>query len=680
MDFLEEHLELTARQLFDGRARDVMHEYAEFVKRFRPDAEERWRSRRMSLPYAESLVLGAASRVLKQDGFEIPGGSDAMRSRIEAKFEREYDCRQGWLAFLTKESATLRLGLKVRVAVGTDDVTRLETNHSLVTWEQEFERRLRHLLADIPEDFEKLARSAKLKAVLHNPVLEPGRELLEAFTGNLRDYSGCATRKEVQDLEDGVLPLGYWAFRDDPDARTEHGPALYLTNWRTGAPMIYNGALICAPQNSGKTDLIMRWAIAANRNDYSVFLVDVKGNMRDELGPHLRGKVFCFSTDPDEDSDRINFLAGLHGTTPRDSMRVRQLVEALLPRDGWEQGEQAYFYQNHFNWFSALVHVTLLVQHYQPEAFARGRAHLGHVFEVASNYRDLLACLRNVAIFEGHAREKGQMPAEPGIDYWRSEIALLLHPDDGGERTSDYSYRTLTGSIVNALRPFSRFGTLYSKTGGARWDGEHLSPDRSFTLEMLGDPAEPVTMILAAREQDLDDASTILTIAIRKLQQFLFDRMKHKGLRPVLLLLDETRRIRGFKANEYITFARQAQAGCVIVYQSLDQIGEEPAIREILENVGTQIYLGSLTGTTARYFIEGLPVRFRPKFGWNVSYGEGDGAPNVQTGQETVQYFTTNELYRLPAGEWPALVYINGQPRRKPILVDLDRNPLGNRG
>jgi len=300
-------------------------------------------------------------------------------------------------------------------------------------------------------------------------------------------------------------------------------------------------------------------------------------------------------------------------------------------------------------------------------------------------------------------RDGYEQPAEPGVAYWQAEIALLLHPNDGGERTSDYSYRTLTQSIVNALRPFSRFGTLHAKTGGARLDSGEPPLARYFSLEQLAGPAEPVTIILAAREQDLDDGTAILDLTVRKLQQLLFERMKRADAsggrlgptpagmspavatasdgrrRPILLLLDETRRIRGFKANEYITFARQAEAGCVIVYQSLDQIGEEAKIREILENVGTQIYLGAITGSTARYFIEMLPIRYRPTFTINQTFGDGDGAPGVQSGQETVDYFTTAELYRLPAGEWPALVYINGLPRRKPFLVDLDRRFGGDR-
>jgi hypothetical protein len=52
----------------------------------------------------------------------------------------------------------------------------------------------------------------------------------------------------------------------------------------------------------------------------------------------------------------------------------------------------------------------------------------------------------------------------------------------------------------------------------------------------------------------------------------------------------------------------------------------------------------------------------------------------VNIGRDLVNYLTTNELYRLPAGEWPALVYINDQARRKLILVDMDDAPASASG
>jgi type IV secretory pathway TraG/TraD family ATPase VirD4 len=166
-------------------------------------------------------------------------------------------------------------------------------------------------------------------------------------------------------------------------------------------------------------------------------------------------------------------------------------------------------------------------------------------------------------------------------------------------------------------------------------------------------------------------------MAIKRLEQILFERRKRaKPDHDVLLLLDETRRIRRFKAGEYITFARDAKAGCVLVYQSIAQIRSEQEVIEILENVGTQIYLRSLTGATATRFIEMLPKRERPRFSLGSSQGSDGFSKSMQMGQEQVDYLSTSELYRLPAGNYPALVYIKDHGEGKPILVDMDKERL----
>ena len=235
-----------------------------------------------------------------------------------------------------------------------------------------------------------------------------------------------------------------------------------------------------------------------------------------------------------------------------------------------------------------------------------------------------------------------------------------------GEREPDHGYRDYTQGIVTALEPFSRHGTLYAKI---RDDG----PGDLFSLEEVAQGGEQVTVILAAREQDLEKANTVLAMAVKRLQDLLFERVKHSDgeLPRVLLLLDETRRIRGFEANKYVTYAREAKAGCVIVYQSLDQIGDEKKVMEILENVGTQVYLGSLVGNSARYFLSMLPRRYRPIVTRQVTRGTGPLTTTVVSGKELADYLSSYDLYDLPGGAWPALVYVNDLPRRKPFLVDM---------
>lgn len=234
--------------------------------------------------------------------------------------------------------------------------------------------------------------------------------------------------------------------------------------------------------------------------------------------------------------------------------------------------------------------------------------------------------------------------------------------------------------MLSVLHPFKRGGPLYDKVSGT-------DSSKEFRLEWLGGydsegkpRREQVTVVLAARLQEEQDARALLSVVMSKLEHALYNRFTddYPGQRPALLLLDETRRIPNFKVNEYITYAREARAGCVVVYQSLDQVGNEAQIKELLENVGLQVYLDSLVGNTARYFIESLPKRFRPTYSRQTSVGGSEGgSETLQVGQEMVDYFTTADLYRLPAGRFPGLIYLKDQPRRNPILVTMDRDVTG---
>jgi hypothetical protein len=547
--------------------------------------------------------------------------------------------------------------------------------------------------------------------VPHDLVIGPGEPFDGRFSGNLRDYSFCSISSDVADFECGKLPLGVYAFTRGGD--TVLGKPLYLGGDSTGAPILYKGVLVCAPQNSGKTKLILRWAKAANLARYNQLIIDVKGNLLAKLSAaNWRGPIYYLTTAPNQrqdepESDRINFLAGYieepDGIRAETTDRLRQLVTALLPSEGWTEsgGKDEFFYRNRVIWLTALVHILLLRQIYRPWSFKDCRlvsaecrrdgsqrsrdfcragvcvrtADLGDLYELTVSESWLCEVIAQLRVDEAAARAKPNvsMP-ECGVDYWVRELALLLDakamPGDG-QRPENESFQQYTAGLKQALEPFARHGTLHRRV-------KDNGPGRLFRLEDLGvgPPEEPVTIVIAARDQDQINAETLLSLVITRLQHLLFDRMPLRNPRPILLLLDETRRIRGFEANRYITFAREAKAGCVIVYQSLEQIGDDKKIAEILENIGTQIYLGSLVGSTANHFINSLPKRYRAAHAETVQRTASGIIRNENIGHELIDCFTTNDLYSLPAGEYPALVLVADQPRRRPILVSMDERIL----
>ena len=407
-------------------------------------------------------------------------------------------------------------------------------------------------------------------------------------------------------------------------------------------------------------------------------------------GTPLRGEVLHVTTDPDcqpgggaVPSHALNLLEGIDPFSKRGDQRIAQVVEALLPSEGAEGTDAARFLVNWRSWLFALVQLALVDEAHSPRT--GHRTDLGDVYELASDEDAVEACLRRVAAAEVMALADGERLPRLRLRDLFAQLAVLLRPaaivpavGDIPElvgRRSEHSYRWLTEQLVSTLRAFRPHGLLGDATSGDE-DLPRCSLRRVAGLDDAGRPGGgQVTVVLAPREEEGGDARALLTLAVAQLERALDQRRPHAGnpaLRPVLLLLDETRRIRSFKAAEYVSYARDAEAGCVVVYQSLEQAGDERAVKELLENVGTQIYMGSLTGGTAGRYVASLPKRHRPAF--TVGSGGADGAATLQVGQEEIAYFSTTDLYVLPAGEYPALVQLAGPPRRRPILVSLDRD------
>lgn len=639
-----------------------------------------------------ALILRAANSLLMEQGFDVGRGIDAERLTVRGRIERDLT-HAPWLAAFTRGRRDWRFAFEVQMEVTADGKVSMTTSRPFVEWVTEFRRLLiDRLTATLPEALRSALLFVGSEGTPAPTVLGPGEMLDKPFRGTLRDYSGCATREQVLDLSaarGGCLPLGRYRF--DRGKVAETGPELFLSPMPyTGALREHGGTLVCAPLGSGKTELLVRWAKAANAAGYNLFIVDVKGTLARKLNGdgRWRGSIHHFTTDPDRTpgDDRsppceaMNLLERIDPWAKAGLQQIRQLAEAILPADGMEDGEMKAHRANWVNWLTTLIHLVLVDEAYAP--FSDRRADLSDVYDLAGDEDALIACVRRIAAAEKINIAEGRHPPLRLRELF-NEIAVLLPmaeivPDYGewplvGQR-AEHSYRWLTENILAVLRPFRAHGLLGDKISGA---------DRlpRFNLEAVAgldtklEPAsDQVTVLLSAREQEGDEAKTVLSMTMARLQKALFERMRHSGdsrMRPVLLLLDETRRIRNFKANEYVSFAREAEAGCVVVYQSLEQIGDKKQIAELLENVGTQIYLGSLVRNTAREFVETLPKRHRPRF--TLANQGAEGLGTIQVGQEEVDYFSTADLYVLPAGRFPALIYLNDQPRRAPILVSLDR-------
>jgi hypothetical protein len=706
-DMLRETIESLVRQ------RKSNDEIESAVASFRSDHTPPPGTIAFATNFPSRLVIKAVAHVLAPD-FQVV--SDIAQRKLVATLRRDYSTKPLWLDAVQSARRDWSFQVRIEAQVDRSGLASLTIRPAFGPYVRFVESETLKHLNSIPKpdvEVERLAESALAQSTVQSSardsVLAPGETLKGPYAGTLRDYSRCAIEGEVTDLlsgEGGVLPLGRYAF-DHPRLGFQLGSPLFLSPLPAprGADGVrletrralreHQGCVICAPPNSGKTELIVRWARAANAAGYNLFIVDVKGNLLPKLqdGYDWKGDLFHLTTDPlvspgDASATPCHALNVLAGIDPRSRLSIRyvqQLAEALLPGEGLEQGETRVWRRNWLTWLGALIHIALLYDFYYP--WTNRDVDLDDVFQLASDESLLFKKLRAIDEKEqSYLNSRPSLPiVEPDVRTWFGDIAVLVSqvdvvpetPERSGMRgaRAEYSYRWLTEQIVSALRPFRRTGLLYDKVSGWR-DLPHFSLDCLTGLDAKLKPVtgRQATVVIAAREQELDDAKTLLTLAIIKLEQALYDRMRYAGtglLKPVVLLLDETRRIRNFKVNDYVSYAREAEAGCVLVYQSLEQIGEEKAVRQLLEMVGCQIYLGSVTGATAKNFIDFLPSRDRPSF--SITTGGGEGSAGLQISQQSIPFFSTADLHALPVGDYPAVVYLRDQPRRAPILVTMSR-------
>jgi hypothetical protein len=639
---------------------------SKWIKSFYSTAPRESHSSSIRLYAKSGRILRYAQKILTQIDFRGGGHElDFSTGLLELWFEKEFDRNEDFLVKIDGlTSERIKLRLDVTIKVNEDGIATIATSRQLPDFRKAFMDELRAQFGD---------PTSQPKGVITNPTRSPGDPVDRAWVGTLLDYSACAKLDELDELvhrpgDKKALPLGFYRF--DPDPKLPQGSLLSLGAYQSRAPMEYNGVLIVAPQNSGKTELIVRWALAANQAGYNVLLVDVKGNLLPRLKKEgLRGHVWHYTTDPEPDVEAhsLNLLDELSCITAVGRHRLGQLIDVLIRVDEHDGKNQDFWINQKriLEGFITLLKLREYLDRTKP-------ADLGEVYKLAMDENELVSCIlevRTTLIGKVAAR---QAPDEIDMDFLRFvvlQLASVISLNDNrlpndlppGQREERFSYQSVTMGVAMTLAPFNRYGTLYRRSFG-RGD---------FNLRDI-DGEEQTTIVLAAREQDGEIAKTVLTAAVKRLEQILYDRRKNENpSRRILLLLDETRRIKGFDPADFITFARDAKAGCVLVYQSLSQIKDENDRTIILENIGTQIYLRSLSGKTADAFVELLPKRTRPSYSI-TEVGEGEST-SVQTGLQEVPFIGHQELYKLPAGPHPALVFIKETKMGKPFLVNMDR-------
>lgn len=519
-------------------------------------------------------------------------------------------------------------------------------------------------------------------------VLAPG-EVREPGEDPKLDFGGCELPDGTLDLAEGDLVLGRWAFRRAADEIVEHGPARYAS-----PSHLRRGVVLCAPGGMGKSHLLVRWAAAARRAGYSVLLIDVKGDMADEYGAELgvgEPDVMWFSSEaraalrrPDVNWCRINFLEGLcwppaggldaSATEERldiewaeIEVKAREVADAVLESAGQSAKQDATFYANRLRWLTGLVSLTILDRFYDTSEPSRC-PDLHDLWAVIQSRDRLVGTLARVTVAE-HEYEGGRGPGPPyTAESAEQALAYLL------SRSSNEDFIGAVTNVQTALEPFGRALKAKTRESGS---GPLLR------LERLLTGSDPLTAVFAARSADGQVASLLLDLAMRRVPRLVDARLQLKGHRaPLLLLLDEAARIPSFDPYSYATFNRAADAGVVLAYQGVTQIGRSEDVNDLLGVVGLHVHLGAISGPEAREAVlAALGTRRVPITRRSTATGASGSSETSATEMTDVPRLGRVELDALQhAGRHPALVVINplggsvAHPRA--LLTDLNDEVL----
>lgn len=296
--------------------------------------------------------------------------------------------------------------------------------------------------------FESIERHKKRDELKRELVLWPGESGKPGQNVRL-NYSRCAHWNELSDLESGDLPLGRWKFSDGN--REELGPRLFMGRDHDNQRLEKHGVVVSAAPGSGKTTFLLRWAESALKAGFSLFVVDVDGVLHDRLLPIMgryAQRAYFFSTDPNIDSDCINFLQGFLWNiavppgTSRDkrkenreyraiASRITHIAEVLLPDENLKDGDSQLFRTNRVLWLKAFIHVLKLYESLVRNSFVSKEADLGDLYDLIASERLFVHYVRCIRMAEKALAGNPAvgLPPGDGVLHWLRELQLLIDDD-----------------------------------------------------------------------------------------------------------------------------------------------------------------------------------------------------------------------------------------------------------
>jgi type IV secretory pathway TraG/TraD family ATPase VirD4 len=436
------------------------------------------------------------------------------------------------------------------------------------------------------------------------------------------DYRGVLAMRSVpQELQDAEFPLGRHVY---PGKGLRQPIGL-------PEPVVGHHVGVVGPPGSGKTSrIIIPWMSAALRAGWSVVVIDVKGDLLDQVKESVRRSgqpigVKAVSLDYTRPARSVkwNWLDEMDSNKAIDNA-----VKAIIGKEEPKNADP-FYYRN-------------------DSRILRGMLELASI----SPRRDTVTATRLLELLTSQARLDRLLSRNTTSPaYKRLEDLLPLDPGDYAKRVS---------GVVAALDALAN-PVLEQVTNEAQ---VHAS-------DVL---YSPTLVSVVAPLQDGDMASMLSSLFVSQLLFRAYDRFANPGGVPVLLVLDEARQLKDrVDIQSFLAVARQAQVAGLVAVQDVMQFDDPNERSSIFGNCSTLIYLPQTSQASADLLSKRLgqhPVqatstsRSPSPSGWGTQTSH-----SMQT--QMVPVLGEREIMQLPFGRFAAVVH-SRQISDHPFIVDLE--------
>lgn len=452
-----------------------------------------------------------------------------------------------------------------------------------------------------------------------------------------RDYRGTAIESECRPFKDGAVSLGRYLHHNG-----KLGMELFSSQ-----NLLQRHSLVVGKTGVGKTESIIKpWAISLLKQGASVVVVDVLGNLYQELSQtakELDVRLWYWNSSDLERSGNWNWLRELD---LNDEDQLEATITSILGKPPTDE-KMSFHYHLEAKWLRALIPMVK------------------HIFGAAVEPQHLYRLVAN----QNYLRKALKQHPDLELEY-EDELNLLLS-------ANGYEYLKMMVGLEQKLNLFKQSSV---EQISRRSDFRLCDIDKQPTLLIIGD------------KLNNQRAGTLTSLMLNYLFSHVYNRMRGQGNTqvPFYFILDEAPRLKNkIDFAEITSVGRNANTGICLAAQDVTQFGSERETMEILVNCNTIITTKGIGPDSAKFLSRMLGKRkvaentIKPDTLRSDMIGIDRGEPllwilfkklfanTTSTRYVDVPVLGDREIMYLPMGKYPGIV-LASPVCSKPILVELN--------